>query len=53
MFGVIIVLIASALTIGNIAFNKNVKNSQIISKEKIFAVRLKQKGLIRIKEGQP
>ncbi len=32
---------------------KWLKNSQIIGKEKIFTVRLKQKGLIRTKEGQP
>jgi len=32
---------------------KWLKNSQIIGKERIFAVRLKQKGLIRTKEGQP
>ncbi|MCW3130920.1 MAG: hypothetical protein N2V75_12610 [Methanophagales archaeon] len=88
ILGVIIALIASALTTGNITFNKKVKNevgdlfnksketipefvtetdmeglpepvqkwlknSQIKGKEKIFAVRLKQKGLIRTKEGQP
>ena len=87
IFGVIIVLIAVSITIGNITFNKKVKNeveelfsqsketkpevvtetdleelpepvqkwlknSQVVGKAKIFAVRLKQKGLIRIKEGQ-
>ena len=85
--GAIVVLIASCIIIGNIAFNKKVKsevwelfkkskqitpevvteedikdlpeavqkwlkNSQIIGKERIFAVRLRQKGLIRTKEGQ-
>jgi hypothetical protein len=32
---------------------KWLKNSQAMGKEEIFAVRLKQKGLIRTKEGQP
>lgn len=32
---------------------KWLKNSQVIGKERIFAVKLKQKGLIRTKEGQP
>jgi len=87
ILGVIVALIASSITIGNITFNEKVKNeigelfkskeiipevvtetdieglpepvqkwlknSQIIGKERIFAVRLKQKGLIRTKEGQP
>ena len=88
IIGVIIFLIVSSIIIGNIIFNKRVKdevealfkksketkpevitkedikdipesvqkwlkNSQIIGKEKIFTVRLKQKGLIRTKEGQP
>ena len=88
IFGVIIVLIASSIAVGNITFNKKVKNeveelfeksketkpeivtetdirglpepvqkwitnSQIIGKERIFAVRLKQNGLVRTKEGQP
>jgi len=87
IFGVIILVIASSITIGNITFNKKVKNeieelfrksketkpevvteedieelpepvqkwlknSQVVGKAKILAVRLKQKGLIRIKEGQ-
>lgn len=88
ILGVIVVLIASSITIGNITFNKKVKNevgdlfnksketkpevvtdtdmeglpepvqkwlknSQIIGKERIFTVRLKQKGVIRTEEGQP
>lgn len=88
ILGVIVVLIASSITISNITFNQKVRNkveelfkkiketkpeigtetdveelpepvqkwlrnSQIIGKEKIFTVRLKQKGLIRTKEGQP
>jgi len=88
IFGVIVVLIASSITIGNITFNKKVKNevgdllnrsretkpevvtdtdfeglpepvqkwlknSRIVGKERIFTVRLKQKGLIRTNEGQP
>jgi len=88
ILGIIVVLIASSITVGNIAFNKKaknevgelfkksegtkpeivketdirglpepvqkwLKNSQIIGKERIFTVRLKQKGLIRTKEGQP
>ena len=32
---------------------KWLKNSNVIGKERIFAVRLKQQGLIRTKEGQP
>jgi len=87
ILGVVIAVIALSITIGNITFNKKVKNevedlfrkskeitpevvtetdleklpepvqkwlrnSQVVGKKKIFTVRLKQKGLIRIKEGQ-
>lgn len=87
IFGIIIVLVASSITIGNITFRRKVKNevaelfknskeieteivteadidglpepvqrylryTQIIGKEKIRTVRLKQKGGFRIKEDQ-
>lgn len=87
VLGIIVVLIASSIAIGNITFNKTVKNeveelfrksketkpevvteedikdlpesvqrwlrhAQIIGKEEMKAVRLKQKGFIRTKEDQ-